>query len=109
MSTQRSQKELLICGVGCYRAKGMTKKSQKPSPCYAGSSQGIEVVYGSTCGWNFRQGQIDVGTKLEVTVQSQPLSTPIIEKESRPYTDPHSPGYSPFKKGGDNPNPNIRY
>ena len=43
-------------------------------------------------------------------VQSQPKCTgPEEQNVPRPYVNPQSPGYHPWKTGGDNPDPRKRY
>lgn len=41
--------------------------------------------------------------------QSQPKCTVEETTFPFPYEDPNSPGHNPFKRGGDNPNPHIKY
>jgi len=43
--------------------------------------------------------------------QSLPSSTEKAERAERtfPHEDPSSPGYSPYKRGGDNPDPRKKY
>ena len=60
-SESRAKESLLVCGVTCFRAKNLREGSRRTSPCYVGSSGGIDVVHGRQCGWDYVEGQIDVG------------------------------------------------
>ncbi|MEI7718618.1 MAG: hypothetical protein WCI72_02030 [archaeon] len=112
---------LLICGVTCLRARKINDHPSKAVPCYVGTAGGIDVTHGSTCAYNFVEGQIDSGQQytagekpnLESTLPSSPSQPKCTDESERkvsfPHVDPTSPGYHPFKKGGDNPNPFIKY
>lgn len=51
----------------------------------------------------------EVEVLSSIQKQSQPKCTDEETTFPFPFEDPNSPGHNPFKKGGDNPNPHIKY
>jgi hypothetical protein len=49
------------------------------------------------------------GLDLESSLSQPKCTMPEEQDMPRPYVNPQSPGYHPWKKGGDNPDPRKRY